>query len=345
LFLEKYPSPVIIDEIQYAPQLLPYIKAKADKTKGKCSFWITGSQHFHLMKNVSESLAGRAAIINLLGFSQVEENTSFQSREPWIPKTVAPNQKYPATNIYNLFKKIVRGSYPKLFIKNPPSIETFYGSYLQTYIDRDLRDLVRVGSLSSFEKFLRLCAARTGQMLNMSDIANDADISVNTAKEWLSLLEASGHIYMLKPYYKNITKRLVKTPKLYFLDTGLACYLTGWRTPETTSKGAMAGPLFETFILSELIKSYWNRGEEAPLWFYRTKEKEEVDIVIDRDGLLHPIEIKLSVKITEWDLKGIKSLKKTHSKIGKGAFISVTPKPYFISEDIEVVPYTVATLF
>ena len=138
---------------------------------------------------------------------------------------------------------------------------------------------------------------------------------------------------------------MIKTPKLYFLDTGLACYLTGWRTPETTSSGAMAGALFETFIISELIKSYWNRGEEAPFWFYRTKEKEEVDLIIDRDGLLHPVEIKLSAKITEWDLKGINSLKKTHSKIGNGVFISATPTPYSITEEIEVLPYTVTNLF
>lgn len=345
LFLEQYPSPLIIDEIQYAPQLLPYIKFRVDATKGKCSYWLTGSQHFHLMRDVSESLAGRVAILKLLGISQAEENNNFQSKKPWIPKSIVLNQQYPNINLLKLFKKIIRGSFPKLLHKNCPSIETFYGSYAQTYIDRDLRNFVRVGSLSSFEKFIRLCAGRTAQFLNLSDLARDSDVNINTAKEWLSLLEASGHIYLLRPYYKNISKRLIKTPKLYFLDTGLACYLTGWKTPETTMKGAMAGSLFETFILTEIIKNFWNRGQEAPIWHYRTKEKEEVDFLIEEDGKLYPIEVKLSSKITNGDLKGIRSLEKSKTLLGKIVFISATTKAYSLAKNIIVVPYTIIENF
>lgn len=345
LFLEQNPPPLIIDEIQYAPQLLPYIKTRVDKSKGKCSYWLTGSQHFHLMRDVSESLAGRAAIIKLLGFSQAEESGRPQPKEAWAPDLIAPTQEYPNIELKQLFKKIVRGSFPRLLLRNAPPLATFYGSYVQTYIDRDLRDLVRVGSLSSFEKFIRLCAARTAQLLNLSDLARDSDVSVNTAKEWLSLLEASGQIYLLRPYYKNISKRQIKTPKLYFLDIGLACYLTAWRTAETALRGAMAGALFETFILAELMKSFLNQGEEPPLWYYRTKEKEEVDILIEKNGKLYPIEIKLSSRVTTEDMKGIRSLEKSNIPLGKAAFITASPKPYPLTRNTTVVPYTVIQNF
>ncbi len=345
LFLEQYPSPLIIDEIQYAPQLLPYIKSRVDAAKNKCSYWLTGSQHFHLMRDVSESLAGRVAILKLLGFSQAEEMSNLQPKKPWTPELANINQKYSNINLLKLFKKIIRGNFPKFLHKNCPPSENFYGSYVQTYIDRDLRNFVRAGSLSSFEKFIRLCAGRTAQLLNLSDLARDSDITIKTAKEWLSLLEASGHVYLLKPYYKNISKRLIKIPKLYFLDTGLACYLTGWKTPETTFKGAMAGPLFETFILAEIIKSYWNHGQEAPIWYYRTKEKEEIDFLIEKDGKLYPIETKLSYRITDWDLRGIESIKKSKVLLGKAIFISSTTKFYLLAKDIIVAPYTIIENF
>ena len=345
LFLEHYQPPLIIDEIQYAPSLLPYIKARVDRSKGKCSYWLTGSQHFHLMRGVSESLAGRVAVLKLLGFSYAEGKGYPYSNQPWLFESVAPVKKYSGINLKKLFERIIKGSFPKLFSSTPPPVETFYGSYIQTYIDRDLRDLVRVGSLSSFEKFIRLCAARTAQLLNLSDLARDSGISVNTVKEWLSLLEASGHIYFLRPYYKNISKRLIKTPKLYFLDTGLACYLTGWNTAETAMKGAMSGALFETFILSEIIKSYWNYGREAPLWNYRTKEKGEIDILIDRNGKLYPVEIKLSSRILTEDLRGIKSLERTGFPLGKSVFITASSEPYLLDKNTAVVPYTIIETF
>lgn len=345
LFLKQYPASLIIDEIQYAPELLPYIKIIADRSKHKCSYWLTGSQHFHIMRGVSESLAGRAAILKLLGFSVSEEMNNPQSAKPWTPTMAAVLKPYNSSDLLSVFKKIIRGSFPKLLHKPAPPIETFYGSYIQTYIDRDLRDLVRAGSLSNFEKFIRLCAARTAQLLNLSDLARDSSVSVNTAKEWLGLLEASGLVFLLQPYYKNISKRLIKCPKIYFLDTGLICYLTGWKTEETALKGAMAGALFETFIVSELIKSFWNHGMEAPMWHYRTKEKEEVDILIDQDGKLYPIEIKLASKITGDDLKGIKSLKRDHLSVGKSCFICAADHSYLVDKDITAVPYTVIENF
>jgi len=341
LFLQQNPPPLIIDEIQYAPQLLPYIKAEADKKEGSCSYWITGSQHFYLMRGVSESLAGRIGILKLLGFSRGEEKNKPLSRSPWDIDSIKLAQKYSGTNLKLLFQRIIKGSFPRLFQKNAPPLETFYGSYIQTYIDRDLRDMVRQASISSFEIFLRLCAARTGQMLNLSDLARDSNISVNTAKEWLSLLEASGQIFFLRPYYKNISKRLIKTPKMYFLDTGLVCYLTGWKTAETAAKGAMAGALFETFVVGEIIRSYWNHGQEVSLWYFRTKEKDEVDIVIEKDGKLYPIEIKLASRITAQKIKGIKSLAKTKAILGKSLVISTAKKAYSLDKNTLVVPYTI----
>lgn len=345
LFLEQYSSPLVIDEIQYAPQLLPYLKVRVDKAKRKCSYWLTGSQHFPLMRGVSESLAGRVAVLKLLGFSQAEEMGKPLSKDAWTPETCKPTSSLEATNLNKLFERIIRGCFPRLLHRDAPPREIFYGSYIQTYIDRDLRDLVRVASLSSFEKFIRLCAARTAQLLNLSDLARDSDISVNTAKEWLSLLEASGHIYLLRPYYRNISKRLIKTNKLYFLDTGLVCYLTGWKSEETALKGAMAGALFETYIVSEIIKSYWHHGVEAPLWYFRTKEKEEVDILIEKNGKLYPVEIKLSVRISPDHLKGIRVLKRTNFPLGKAVFISASPNFYLLEKNITVVPYTIINNF
>lgn len=345
LFIERYQPPLIIDEIQYAPQLLPYIKSLVDKRAGKCSFWLTGSQHFNLMKGVSESLAGRAAILKLLGFSYAEGEKIPAPKRPWFFQQAKIIREYPEIKIKALFERILKGSYPKLFSKNKPPLETFYGSYVQTYIDRDLRDVVKVGSLSSFEKFIRLCAARTAQLLNFSDLARDSGISVNTAKEWISILEASGHIYLLRPYYRNISKRLIKAPKLFFMDTGLACYLTGWSSAETALRGAMAGSLFETFIFSEILKSYWNHGQEAPLWTYRTKEQEEIDILIEKNGKLYPVEIKLSSKITDSDLRGIRSIEKTHFPMGDSVFITASSESYPLGKSITAVPYSVIESF
>lgn len=341
LFLEKNPPPLIIDEIQYAPQLLPYIKSRVDQAKGKISYWLTGSQQFHLMRGAAESLAGRVAILKLGGISLSEETGEKTIGLLNILEKNRLPTKLSKPKIAELFSRIVRGSFPKLIGKKVLPVETFYGSYVQTYIDRDLRDLIRVGSLSSFEKFIRLCAARTAQILNLSDFARDSDITVNTAKEWLSILEASGHVFLLRPYYKNISKRLIKAPKLYFLDTGLVCYLTGWKDPKITMNGAMAGALFETYVFSEIIKSFWNQGIEPPVWYYRTKEKEEIDIIIDLNGKIYPIEIKLSSKITDSDLRGINSLIKTKIPIGKALFINSSVSSYPIREGIDAFPWTI----
>lgn len=340
LFLEQYPPPLIIDEIQYAPQLLPYLKAKVDKRHRMGEYWLTGSQQFHLMKHVSESLAGRVGIANLFGFSFAEENEQPRAKTPWIPSDINEKVSQPF-DLLNIFKTIIRGSFPRMIQRDAPSLDAFYGSYVQTYIDRDLRDLVKVSSLSSFEKFVKVCAARTATMLNLSDLARDSDISVNTAKEWLNMLEARRQVFLLLPYYKNITKRLIKTPKLYFLDTGLAAYLTGWRDPVVAAKGAFAGQLFETFVVSEIIKSYAHRGKEPRIFYFRTKEKTEVDILIEKNGTLFPVEIKLATRVQASDLKGIDELKKTKARIGAGAVVATVKESYPLRRGLIAVPPTV----
>jgi predicted AAA+ superfamily ATPase len=341
LFLQQYPPPLIIDEIQYAPELFPYIKADVDRTKRMGGYWLTGSQYFHLMKNVSESLAGRIGIVKLLGMSYGEEQGIKPHKNAWTPERIQEKGAYASVSIRRLFHKIIRGSFPRLIHKNAPPLDSFYGSYVQTYIDRDLRDLVRTGSLSSFEKFIKACAARTASVLNISDIARDAGISVNTAKEWLSLLEGAGQIFLLQPYYKNLTKRLIKAPKLYFLDTGMCAYLTGWRDADTAMRGAFAGAFFETYIIAEILKSYWHRGTEPRLFYFRTKEKREVDVLIEKNGTVFPVEIKLASRIREEDIKGIRYLQTLKLSVGKGAIIAMVRQMYPFNKDVTVAPPTV----
>ncbi|MBN2359748.1 MAG: ATP-binding protein [Deltaproteobacteria bacterium] len=338
LFLQHHPPPLTIDEIQYAPQLLPYLKVRVDRSGRMGEYWLTGSQHFHLMRDVSESLAGRVGVLRLLGLSQAEEDSVPAAARPWSPALARSGQARAAATVRQIFSRIVRGSFPRLVHRNAPPLDAFYGSYVQTYIDRDLRDLVRAGSLSSFERFLRVCAARTASLLNLSDLARDSDVSVNTAKEWLSLLEAAGHVFLLRPYYRNLTKRLTKAPKLYFVDTGLACYLTGWRNADVAARGAAAGALFETYVVAEIIKSYWHRGCEPPIFFFRTKEKVEIDVVLEANGRLLPIEIKLASRVPADSLKGFAALRKTSAAVGCGTVVAAVREPYALSAEVHVLP-------
>ena len=240
LFFQRFMPPLLIDEIQYAPELLPHIKMEVDRTRRPDLFWLTGSQHFHLMKGVSESLAGRVGVVRLLRLSRRElegkgaESRPFLPTPEEIPKRIKTGGKL---NLMDLYRLIWRGAYPAIALGEEMDRDLFYGSYIQTYLQRDIRDLSRVGDEMAFLRFLRAVAARTGRMLNMAELSKDADVSPNTAKSWLSILEASGIAYMLEPYHTNVTKRLVKTPKLYMLDTGLCAYLTEWSSPETLEAG------------------------------------------------------------------------------------------------------------
>lgn len=340
LFLEQYPPPIIIDEIQYAPNLFTHIKIYVDREKKNSLFWLSGSQQFSLMKNLSESLAGRVAILKLLGFSVAEiakqefnRKTSWSPLDHTIPKLATPNIK-------DLSRKIFHGGFPKLHSGRPSMREDIYfSSYVQTYLERDVRDLAHIGDLRDFERFVRACAARTAQILNITELARDIGIAPNTAKKWLSILKASFQVYLLEPYYKNITKRMIKSPKLYFLDTGLLAYLTGWKSPETLISGAMSGAVFETFVVSEILKSWWGRGSEPPIWYWRTKEKEEIDLIFDIDGALYPLEIKLTAMPSSAHASSIqKFISLTGSK--RGFLVCLTEKRFPLTKEIEMIPYS-----
>ncbi len=338
LFLERYKPPLTIDEIQYAPGLMQRIKILVDRSKKNGQYWLTGSQHFPLMHGISESLAGRVAIIKLLGLSQGEEYRKKDSGRPFSPdKKTAPHIKK-MSGPDPVFKRIVRGTFPRFIHKDAPPVQTFHGSYLQTYIERDVRTLTKVVNLTAFKKFLRLVAARTGQLLNLSELARDAQIAVSTAKEWMGILETSFQVYLLKPYFRNISKRQIKTPKLYFLDTGLVCYLTGWHNARVASQGAMAGSLLENYAISEIIKSYWHRGHEAPIWFWRTKEGHEVDLIIEEEGKLFPVEIKMSMTPDMNMAKGIQQLNKLSNNVNKGAIVCLAESEYPLNREINIIP-------
>ena len=294
VFLEKYTPPVTIDEIQYAPNLFPYIKMIVDNSDKKGQYWLTGSQQFSMMENVTESLAGRVAIINLKGLSLDEIQTNTYT-EPFIPTIdfIQNRRKTSKTlGLKNVYEMIWRGAYPEINSSDNTDWQTFYSSYLQTYIERDIKHLNIVSNEVDFLKFIKVIAARTGQMLNYLDIANEVGISQHIAKNWLDLLIRSDIIYLLPPYFRNINKRILKTPKVYFSDTGLCSYLTDWETPQTLESGAMSGAIFETFVVNEIIKSYKNAGREPNIYYYRDKDKREIDVIIERNGKLYPIEIK-----------------------------------------------------
>jgi len=324
-FFKNNPPPVFVDEIQYAQTLFPQMKILLDAERKKGQFYLSGSQQFQMMKNISESLAGRLGIVNLLGVSLRElKGESFS--ESFLP-TDGYFQKRSRTNTdvsYDeVWERILMGAMPELCANPEIDHQLFYGAYVKTYLERDVRDLAQVGDEIKFLRFLTVAAANTGQLLNLSSLARDVSISVPTAERWLSVLTASGIAYLLQPYHNNIVKRTVKTPKLYFLDTGLAAYLTRWTTLDTLKNGAMAGAFFESFVISEIIKSFGNTGVlDAPLFFYRDKEMNEIDLLIENGGVLHPIEIKKHADPKKSDIGAFDALDKIPSvKRGTGGVV------------------------
>jgi len=341
LFMQRFRPPLLIDEIQYAPELLPYIKMEADKEQTASLFWLTGSQQFHLMKGISESLAGRVGIVQLLGLSRQEclGNSAFFG--PFIPtpdEIKTRENKSSSLSLKDLYKTILRGSYPAIAVSEQKDRHIFYSSYVQSYLQRDIRDLAKVGDEMAFLRFLRVSASRTGQILNLAELARDADVSPNTAKNWISILQASGVIYLLEPYFSNTTKRLVKTPKLYFLDTGLCTYLTEWSTPETLEAEAMAGPILETWIMAELLKSWWHNGLRAPFYYYRDKDQKEIDLLIIKDGSIYPIEFKKTASPGKHSVRHFNVLQKLNMPVASGGVICLMEQPLPLTENIMSIP-------
>lgn len=341
-FFKDNPPPIFVDEIQKAPTLFPQIKIILDRDREKGQFFLCGSQQFRMMKNVSESLAGRLGIITLLGLS-MREKYSVGFDKPFLPteQYFADRRKAVADISYSdVWNSIYRGSMPELFANPDFDWQMYYGAYVRTYIDRDVRELTDVGDEIKFTRFMTVTAAATGQLLNIASLARDVGISQPTAERWLSILVASNIVYLLKPYSNNITKRAVKTPKLYFLDTGLAAYLTKWNTPDVLKNGAMAGAFFESFILSEIIKSYYNSGIlDAPLYFYRDKDMNEIDLLIEDNGTIYPLEVKKHADPSKNDIAAFRLLDNIPNvKRGSGGVICLYDNLTTLKDDDRVIP-------
>ena len=296
-FFLQFEPPAFIDEIQYAPSLFPYIKINIDKTGAKGAFVLSGSQRFEMMSSMTESLAGRINLIDLYGLS-MREILGDTFRKEFLPTSEYLKARNPKPLKYNeVWEHVWRGFFPEI-VMSAMDWTRFYSSYLRTYIDRDVSKLAQVGNLLQFEKFMVAVAARTAGLLNIADIAKDTGISQQTAEKWLSILVASNIVYLLKPYHNNILKRAIKTPKIYFLDTGLASYLIGWDNAKVLQNGAMSGAMFETFVIGEIIKSWTNVSGVTPnmnFYFFRDKDGNEIDLLIKRGGILYPIEIKKQI--------------------------------------------------
>ena len=340
LFLKNNPEKLIIDEVQYAPSIFPYLKMKVDENREDGMYLMTGSQAFVLMKNVSETLAGRVGILELQGIS-LREQFDIEFNSPFIPNDeyIAEREKK-ITEYTNLWQRIHRGYMPELIFNDRKKWEFFYSSYVQTYIERDVRDLINISDESKFLKFMISLASRSGELLNYGAVANEVGISNETVKRWVSVLRTSRIIYLLEPYYNNHLKRVIKTPKIYFMDVGLLAYLTKWPTPETLANGAKAGNIFETFIISEIVKSYLNAGIiNPPLYFYRDKDKKEIDLIIEEAEKIYPIEIKMSASPNKEMAKNFSVLKrKIDKEIGTGIIICQYDNKVYLSEDILVLP-------
>ena len=354
MFMTMHPAPVTFDEIQRVPELFRYIKLSCDQSDGYGLYCLSGSQAFHLMKGISESLSGRVAVLELPGLSMRE---IFQDdfAQPFIPTIDYLQERkktsFDTNRISSIWPIIHRGAYPEL--QNPEKDwNGFYGNYLKTYLERDLRALSAVQNLDDFRRFMVSIAARTGEILNYSNIADDIGRDVKTVKNWISILEASDIIYLLEPYSSNILKRAIKTPKLYMRDTGLACYLTRWLTPETLENGAFRGQIFETFVMSEIIKSYANSGIDYRynVSYYRGQDKKtdkktgiisesEIDLIIEKDGVLYPIEVKSSSHITASKTSAFTILDKIPDKRrGMGCVVCMCPEPGMLRENILQIP-------
>lgn len=340
LFFETYGDCLLIDEFQRVPSILLEIKRIVDQKalngeENQGMFWLTGSQKFKMMKDVSESLAGRIAVFDMLGLSAAEiDGQEEEQFDPELEALRARLKNRKNKNIHQIYDRIFQGGMPKL-ASTEIERDRFYMDYVNTYLERDIKDLAQVGKLTEFYDFLVFMAARTSQELRYEEIANSIGISSPTAKAWVSILERSGIIYILRPYYSNITNRLVKTPKVYFTDTGLAAYLCRWPNAATIENGAMDGAFLETYVVTEILKSYYNAGKQTDLYYYRDIDKKEIDLLIVKADKIYPIEIKKS-KMPNHPDKNFGVLKKLGMEIAPGIIICMSD---------EILPYNRMTWY
>lgn len=323
LFLELHPVPLLIDEVQYAPELFSYIKIKIDNGENPGDYWLTGSHAFKLMELAQESLAGRAAILHMSAFSQGElyGNAVTKPLTISIPDIMERKEGLtPATPI-EIYERIWKGTMPGHRSGKFTDRDVFYSSYIQTYIDRDVSDMIPGVDKLLYADFIRAAACRAGQMLNIHDIAQDVGVSDDTAKRWLAVLEKSAIIFYLRPYSNNLLKRTIKTPKMYFFDTGMVAYLTRYSSPEILMNGAINGAILENYIVAEIRKTYLNNAKDCLMHYYRDKECNEIDLVFESDGELHPLEIKKSTNPGSELIGAFRILDKASVPRGTGAIV------------------------
>ena len=355
MFMLNNPPPLMIDEVQKCESIFNRLKIELDNTDSYGNYYLTGSQKLQLIESISESLAGRVSLLEMEGLSlreinQVDYNRHFVPSEDYISSREEYLKKYKG----DIWKTIHRGSYPELYSNPDKEWVDFYQSYVKTYLERDVNKLIKAKNHLTFVKFMTSVAARTGQILNYANIASEVGINEVTIKEWVSILEKSGLVYILKPYTPSVLKRAIKTPKLYFRDTGLCCYLTRWLTPETLKNGAMSGTIFETFVINEILKSYSNEGldYDFDVFFYNGKDKKkrkengeevevdgEIDLIIHENGILYPIEIKMATKPQAIMASEFEVLDDVpDKKRGMGAIICLTDRKLFLRENLVALP-------
>lgn len=344
LFFETYGYPLLIDEFQRVPSILIEMKRIVDQKAldgddNNGMYWLTGSQKFKMMRDVSESLAGRIAVFDMSGLSAAELDE--REAEVFHPAIENLRRRIPhmqSRNVHQIYERIFKGGMPKLLTTNMER-ERFYTDYINTYLERDIKELALVGKLGEFYDFLVFMAARTSMELKYSEIANAIGVSAPTAKEWVSILERSGIIFILRPYYNNITNRLVKTPKMYFLDTGLAAYLCRWPNAETLENGAMDGAFFETYVVSEIVKSYYNAGKRPDLYYYRDVDGKEIDLLFVEGDKIYPMEIK-KAKMPEHADKNFSVLGKLKLNVQQGIILCMADEMLPLNRDTWYFPVT-----
>ena len=340
MFLQLHDTPIFIDEVQYAPELFSVIKMAIDNGAAPGSFWLTGSQAFRMMELAQESLAGRVAVLHMPSLSQHEvygsgECTPFTVD---LPALKARKQTHLPADIAAIYERIWNGSMPCLVSGKYTDRDVFYSSYAQTYIDRDVTEQIQLTDKLLFRDFIRAAACRAGQMLNIHDIASDVGVSNDTAKRWLQVLEKSDIIFLLRPYSNNLLKRTVQTPKMYFFDTGLVAYFTRYSSPEILANGAINGAILENYVVAEIRKTYMNCGKECLMWYYRDKDSNEIDLVIESDGELHPLEVKRSVNPGTELIRAFAILDKGSVPRGVGAILCMRPELSAIDARHLIVP-------
>ena len=340
MFLQLHDTPIFIDEVQYAPELFSVIKMAIDNGAAPGSFWLTGSQAFRMMELAQESLAGRVAVLHMPSLSQHEvygsgECTPFTVD---LPALKARKQTHLPANIAAIYERIWNGSMPGLVSGKYTDRDVFYSSYAQTYLDRDVTEQIQLTDKLLFRDFIRAAACRAGQMLNIHDIASDVGVSNDTAKRWLQVLEKSDIIFLLRPYSNNLLKRTVQTPKMYFFDTGLVAYFTRYSSPEILANGAINGAILENYVVAEIRKTYMNCGKECLMWYYRDKDSNEIDLVIESDGELHPLDVKRSVNPSTELIRAFAILDKGSVPRGVGAILCMRPELSAIDARNLIVP-------